>query len=111
MKRTLGIFLLIFISLPAIAGSIFESKTKSSAIKICIVNTKTQADLCVYVAKSKMEAKDKDEIWYYVNYKYSADAVIYFVKNKYQADIKVYLVSSKSQAGWRTSNKFRGQLK
>ncbi len=98
-------------STSAPAGTIYESISRKSSIRVMFVNTKAEADLCVYFAKTKSEAKGKDEIWFYGKSKSSADAVVYFVSRKSQADIRVYVVSSKSQAGWRTSNTYRGQLR
>ena len=111
MKRVIGIILTIFIAFTVSAGAIYESQSSLGAIKIYLVESQIQADLCVYVSKSKLEADGKDEIWYYVNNKISSDATIYFVSSAIQADVKVFLVSSKLQAGWRNSNQFRGQFK
>jgi hypothetical protein len=94
-----------------IAGTIYESNIKYSSIKVYLVKSKNQADLCVYLANNKNETKGKDEIWYYEKHKCFANAVIYFVSSKSQADIKVYIVSSKNQAGWKKSNKYRGKLR
>ena len=110
-KITICILLTVLMSTYIMAGTIYESKTKSSSIKVYLVKTKSQADLSVYIAKHKIEAKGKDEIWYYVKNRSSANAVICFVTSRSQADIKVYIVSSKSQAGWKKSNRYRGQLR
>lgn len=102
---------LLMASASAQAGTIYVSTSRKSSIQVMFVNTKAEADLCVYVAETKSQAKGKDEIWYYGKSKWSADAIVYFVSSKSQADIKVFVVSSKSQAGWRTPNRYQGQLK
>ena len=111
MRIVISLILTIFFTLSVSAGSIYESNSRLGAIKVYLVKSRIQADLCVYVSKSRIEANGKDEVWYYVNSKSSSDASIYFVSSQLQADIKVYIVSSKIQAGWRNSNQYRGQFK
>lgn len=64
-------------------------------IKVQIVNS--FPDLCVYVAKSKSEAKGSDSIWYFDNA--FADKKIKFVTSF--PDLKIQYVTSKSAAGWK----------
>ena len=111
IKIAVNIILTFFFTLTLSAGAIYESKSSLGAIKVYLVKSQLQADLCVYISKSRLEANGKDEIWYYVNSKTSSDATIYFVSSQLQADIKVYIVQSKLQAGWKTSNQYRGQFR
>ena len=57
-------------------------------------------DLCVYVSKSKSEASDKDEVWWFENS--SADKKVKFVTSF--PDLKIQYVNSKSQAGWKNKS-------
>ncbi len=94
------------------AGNICEVKYANQAdVKIFRVKYENQADLCVYVADHSNEAKDKDEVWYYVEYANQANAKIFFVKYENQADLKVFFVKYKNQAKWKKSNACRGMFR
>lgn len=62
-------------------------------IKVQVVNS--FPGLCVYITKSKSEAKDKDEVWCFEGS--FPDKKISFVTSF--PDLKVQYVESKSQAG------------
>ena len=96
----------------AFAGNIAEVKYANQAdVKIYRVKYENQADLCVYVAEYSNQAKDKDEVWHYVEYENQASAKIFFVKYENQADVNVYFVKYQNQAKWKTSSRFRGVFK
>ena len=92
-------------------GNIYVQDRKYGAIKVYVTDRKYDADLVVYVADYKSEARGKDEIWYFEKYKSSADAVICIVDYKSEADLKIYYARYKSEAGWRKSNKYVGRLR
>ena len=54
-------------------------------------------DLYVFLTEKKYEAKEKDEIWFFV--KYSEDNKIKFVSRN--ADLKIEYVDKKYKAGWK----------
>ena len=63
-------------------------------IKVQIVPS--SPDLKVYVTKSKLEAKGRDEIWFFDDS--FEDQKIIFVKSF--PDLKIEYVSSRGSAGW-----------
>ena len=70
----------------AVAGNIYDAPYANQAdVRIFRVDHENEADLCVYVAKYSNQARDKDEVWHYVEYA--------------------------NQAGWKTSNRYRGMFK
>jgi hypothetical protein len=82
----------------------------SSAIKIWVAPYKSDADLCVFVAKYKSDAKGKDGVWFFEKNKSSSTVTIKQVKYKTDAHLKIYYVNYKSEAGWRKSHPLRGRL-
>lgn len=64
-------------------------------------------DICVYVTKSKFEAKGSDFVWYFDNS--FPDKKVQFVTSF--PDLKVQYVNSKSSAGWKNrSHKLQNRI-
>lgn len=61
---------------------------------------KTEADLCVFVTRDKIDASGKDEIWCY--YDLMPEKKIRFVEE--DADVRVQYVNSPAQAGWKNKS-------
>jgi len=81
--------------------------TSFEKVKVQLVDS--FPDLCVYISKSKSEAKGKDEIWFFEDGGGSDKLKVKIVSNF--GDIKVKYVSSKSQAGWKNkSHKLQGRI-
>jgi hypothetical protein len=115
MIRIRVLTLVLFASLlpsAVAAGTIFETSHRTmGAVKVLVVKSPVQADLLVFVARTAVEARGKDHIWFYTNMQTLADATIVFVKNHSEADVKVYFVTNQTQAGWRASHRCRGSFK
>jgi hypothetical protein len=81
--------------------------TSFEKVKVQLVDS--FPDLCVYITKSKSEAKGKEEIWFFEDGGGSDKLKVKIVSNF--ADIKVKYVASKSQAGWKNkAHKLQGRI-
>jgi len=93
-------FLIILILITcSLAGNVYVSRSIGKAVYI--TDSKSQADLIVYITRSKSAAKNREEIWYYTDSKSQADLVVYFTRSKSQADLIIFFTDAKSQAGRR----------
>ena len=79
---------------------------KSAMLKVQLVNNQTQAELLVYVTKKDLEAKGKDEIWFFDDRK--GKTSVKFVNNF--GDLKVFYVKHKHQAKWRKPHKLQKRI-
>ncbi len=113
MKKLLLIIVsLLLISSKSFAGELFLSNDihDTSAFKIFEVKSRDEADIVIYVTKSKLFSMNKDEIW-----TYSADSTkqhIVFVDVKWHGEkLKVYFTTNKEEAKWMfPKRKYFGKL-
>ena len=109
MRTLILTIALILVSLPLLGG------------EMCVVKTKADADVIVYVTENQWEAhlwvcttdigtyaQHSDSYWKFVNYKNGQTVKVYFTKSKYEADIIISY--SQYQHGWRKPNQFQGRL-
>ena len=113
MKITLKLLILSFLFLTTFAGTIYVVDYKPDAdVRIYVTTNKYEANLWVYVTNYKPEAKNKDEIWFYSNYKFEQNThKIIFVKYKSDANLVIYFVTYKPDAQWHIKNQFVGRFK
>ena len=111
MKTLIISFLLIATN--ANAGNVYVVDYKPEAdVKVYVTKNKFEANLWVYVSNYKPDAKNKDEIWYYENYKFGEGThKIIFVNYKPDANLIVYFVDHKFSAKWNIPNQFVGRLR
>ena len=83
-------------------------KVKDSSFDVIKVQIVTSCpDLCVYVTKSRFDAKNNDSIWYFDNS--FGEKKIKFVNSF--PDLKIQYVTSKFNAGWKNkSHKLQNRL-
>ncbi len=110
MKQLIALLTLVLAAVFARAGSVHVLDSGTPNLKVWVCKYKSEADLCVWVAKYRSQAKNKDQIWFFEEYKSKADFTVKVVKYRSQADLKVYYVKYKSQAGWRKSHPWTGRL-
>ena len=112
MKKSILMVVLLGIAVYCTAGAVYVVKSGSADFKVWVAKSKSDADLCVYEADYKSDAKNKDQIWYFEKSKSSADFTIRIVESKSSADLKVFYVKNKSEAGWKNkSHALQGRLK
>lgn len=112
MKKSILLILIVGFLAVCQAGVVYVVNSGSADIKVWVAGSKSEADLCVYEASSKSDAKNKDHIWYFEKSKSSSDFTIKIVSSKSSADLKVYYVKNKSDAGWKNkSHSLQGRLK
>ncbi len=110
MKQLIALLTLALAAVFARAGSVHVLDSGTPDLKVWVCKYKSEADLCVYVADHRYQAKDKDSIWFFEKYRSKADFTAKIVKYRSQADLKVYYVKYRSQAGWQQSHPWTGRL-
>ncbi|UAA37101.1 hypothetical protein KIH87_10085 [Paraneptunicella aestuarii] len=89
---------------------VFQTFNRNEARRVIhITQHKGQADLCVYIVKSKSLAY-KEAYWYISKNKLDSDAAFYF-GSRGSACVNVYFVNSQAQAGWQNDHPLKGRLK
>jgi hypothetical protein len=106
MKTILIILLLMLSYNITYSQRVFKTNNKSeSDVIIKVVEDEKTADVKIYEAVRRAEARGNKGIWYFEQKEKKAHKKIFFSQDENIADIKIFFVDKKYKSGWVNNNK------